>query len=851
MSNRVRLVAGVLLGGLFLLYGGINVWATAELMRHSAVAGWLPGSQRGDVVRVGPVRPGPPVEDALRTGDELVAIDGAGVSPPFDLRGVLHGPPRPYRLLIRRDGTLRELVLHTVPYGLSVASAFLLAFLAVSLLFLLAGGALFLLRPLDQRANLLALAFALCSASGDTVFPLDRLPGWMLAVVGTSQALTVLLWPVLLHFFLVFPERSRLLERVPRLPLFLYAVPALLSPLAGYAFYLLTVEPGLGFAVFRASSPVVWLLRTLVLAYALAALAALVLNYRHASLVSRRKLRVVVAGTIAGFLPMLLVVGLSFVVDLGSLGLWAGRLMIFWVVLSLALVPLAFGYAIVRHQVIPVRLMIRRGVRYLLVSRGFYLVEAAVLLSMIAYLLTGSRAQALDRLGGRADILATVGIGLAVFGLLQLVNRRVMPAIDRRFFRDAYDAQRILARVGEAARQMGSIDELLGLAAARVEDALHPESMAVFLRDEASGHYACVFPPAPAPDRLSAQARVLESLQVSPRTRDTDLGGLVVPVLAKGDLLGMLSLGPRRGDLPYSRPDRRLLEAIAWQLAYAIENARLVRRMVEEERLRREIAMASEVQRRLFPARPPETRRLELAGLCHPAQGVGGDYYDFLELGDGKIGIAVADVAGKGISAALLMSVVQASLRSQAGSVPPCDLVASMNRLLYRSAARNRFATFFYAEFDEPTGRLTYVNAGHNPPLLLRAASSPENGPRRGSRGGNGGGGVAVAVAPAEAKLLSLKTGGLVIGAMPATTYEQAVVDLAPGDLLVAYTDGVTEAFDHAGEEFGEERLWEAVAASAHLPAAEMAEAIVSSVRGFCGDAPQYDDITLVAAKVR
>jgi sigma-B regulation protein RsbU (phosphoserine phosphatase) len=602
--------------------------------------------------------------------------------------------------------------------------------------------------------------------------------------------------------------------------------------------------------VFREPSPLVWLVRALVLTYGLAALVVLVLNYRHATVVSRRKLRVVVAGTVAGFLPSLVLLVMSFFVNLASLGLWAGRLLIFWAVLSLALVPLAFGYAIVRHQVIPIRLMIRRGVRYLLVSRGFYLVEAVVLVSVIGYLLSGSRARALDRLGGRADILATVGIGLGVFGLLQLANRRVMPLIDRRFFRDAYDAQRILAQVGDAARQMRSIDELLALAAARIEDALHPESIAVFLRDEASGHYAGVLPAGPAADQVSARAGVVEGLQRSPRTRDTELGGLVLPIAAKGDLLGMLSLGPRKGDLPYSRADRRLLEAIAWQLAYAIENARLVRRMAEEERLRREIAMASEVQKRLFPDRPPETRRLELAGVCHPAQGVGGDYYDFLDLGEGRVGVAVADVAGKGISAALLMSVVQASLRSQAGSVAPRELVASMNRLLYRSAARNRFATFFYAEFDERTGRLTYVNAGHNPPLLLRASAGGD-GLLAGRTGASGGDGAAVAVAPAEATLVSLKTGGLVIGAMPATTYEQAEVDLASGDVLLAYTDGVTEAYDPAGDEYGEERLWDVVAASAHLPAAEMADAIVASVRRFCGDAPQYDDITLVAAKVR
>ena len=140
-------------------------------------------------------------------------------------------------------------------------------------------------------------------------------------------------------------------------------------------------------------------------------------------------------------------------------------------------------------------------------------------------------------------------------------------------------------------------------------------------------------------------------------------------------------------------------------MAFIIENAKLFQRMVEEERLRRELSIATEVQRRLFPASPPEVASLELSGFCQPAREIGGDYYDFLILDDGQIGIAVADVAGKGISAALLMSTVQASLRSQAiaarGSLS--DLVSTMNRLMYSSTGAASYATSIYAQFDEVT----------------------------------------------------------------------------------------------------------------------------------------------------
>jgi sigma-B regulation protein RsbU (phosphoserine phosphatase) len=149
-----------------------------------------------------------------------------------------------------------------------------------------------------------------------------------------------------------------------------------------------------------------------------------------------------------------------------------------------------------------------------------------------------------------------------------------------------------------------------------------------------------------------------------------------------------------------------------------------------------------------------------------------------------------------------------------------------MNELLYRSTARNSFATFFLAQFDERSGRLTYVNAGHNPPLLVRRR--PDAAP----------------------SVRSLSTGGMVLGALSDASYDQESVDLEPGDVLVAYTDGVTESFDAAGEEFGEERLRDVILASAHLPAAALAETVVAAARAWSVGEPQHDDLTLIVARV-
>ncbi|HYY56000.1 MAG TPA: GAF domain-containing SpoIIE family protein phosphatase [Pyrinomonadaceae bacterium] len=542
--------------------------------------------------------------------------------------------------------------------------------------------------------------------------------------------------------------------------------------------------------------------------------------------------------------------------------------------------------------------------------------EIAALCAMLGFWLGG---------GGLRSGLAGAATALGLTGLLlAMVLRRVSNVIDRRFLQEKYDEQRILADLGHAARAVTTIEQLFKLVVDNIQDALHTENVSIFVRDDASGNYVCginaphIFSPQASPARplsLERDAFVVRRLKklgiplgVGPkdfevwaqalasdtsarreaREDETDVlrqinSRLLVQIMMKDELVGIISLGPRIGDKPYSPEDKRMLMAIAGQMAFIIENAKLVQRMVEEERLRRELSVATEVQRRLFPAHPPEVASLELAGFCQPAREVGGDYYDFLSLDDGQIGLAVADVAGKGISAALLMSTVQASLRSQAiaarGTLS--DLVSTMNRLMYSSTGAESYATFFYAQFDELSRRLTYVNAGHNPPFLMRPRrearaegedlqTAPAYAARRlrasipVARGEAPGAASAAAAAVLEApsdelsdasfaeeSCLRLTGGGPVIGVFRSCVYEQESVQLRSGDVLLAYTDGVTEAFNQEGEEFGEERLEELLRASLHLSAEEVRDRLVRGVRDWCTGAPQHDDLTFIVLKVK
>jgi predicted permease len=309
---------------------------------------------------------------------------------------------------------------------------------------------------------------------------------------------------------------------------------------------------------------------------------------------------------------------------------------------------------------------------------------------------------------------------------------------------------------------------------------------------------------------------------------------LAVPLRTRSEILGVLLLGKRPQRAGFSAHEKQVLRAGADQFTLMIENARLTNRVVEQETLRRDIALASDVQRRLLPDAPPQVDGVDFAAASVPARRIGGDYYDFVELRDREIGIALADVSGKGVAAALIMSVVQASLRiiSSEGGIAPPRLIARMNEFVYRSTPASKYATFFYAQLDEGCRQLRYVNAGHNAPYLLRA-------------------GRRSAADPALPEIEQLSVGGTVVGMFPEMSYEEATVELCPGDVLFVFTDGVPEAHSPENEEFGEERLQQLLGQTAHLAAAEISARISNEMKNWIRDAEQYDDLTFIVMKVR
>jgi serine phosphatase RsbU (regulator of sigma subunit) len=240
-----------------------------------------------------------------------------------------------------------------------------------------------------------------------------------------------------------------------------------------------------------------------------------------------------------------------------------------------------------------------------------------------------------------------------------------------------------------------------------------------------------------------------------------------------------------------------------------------------KEALERDLEIAREVQRELLPRTTPSIRGLEMAGVCRSAVGVGGDYFDYLPFGDDRLGLVVADVSGKGIPASLLMAGLQASVRTLGlTTLSPCEINRRLNEIMHESTSASRYATFFFAFYDSSTRLLTYSNAGHHPPLLV----------------GSGG-------------TTRLTAGGRPIGILEGSTYEEDRCELAVGDLVAMFTDGVVETPNRADEEFGEERLIRILTARRTENLDEIIRHVLEELENWSGGAPPHDDVTLVLAR--
>lgn len=573
----------------------------------------------------------------------------------------------------------------------------------------------------------------------------------------------------------------------------------------------------------------------------------------HANLDARRRLRVLAAGGSAALAPSFILIVLGVLDRIAPAGSPWRTPIVAAALVPLLLFPVTMAYVIVVQRAMDVRVALRMGARYLLAKNGLrvaiFLFMLPLGLLIMRFVLRSDQTSAVKA--------AAVGAYVAVFTAVFLTARRMFREIDRRFFREAYDEEQVLTDLADQVRTMVDAKALIETLANRVAEAIHIEKIAVLIPEGgvfraayAKGYAAGDIPVLPELGRTAAHLREAGSPEtVHFDVKDSWLhrgGGLpeeernalraldaetLVPLTARGRLQGILGLGPKRSEQPYSRLDLRLLRSVATQAGMALENSRLAAEFAAEvakrERMNREIEIAREVQEGLFPQKLPEVPGVDLAGACRPAAGIGGDYWDFFALDRGRLALAVGDVAGKGIPAALLMASLQASLRGQTlhETEDLTRLMRDINRLVFDASPSNRYATFFYGQYDPVTRRLDFVNAGHNAPMVFRPS--------------DGGG-----------EILRLEKGGMVVGLMDEAAYRQDAILLEPGDVVVGFSDGISEAMNAAEEEWGEARLVDVIRANATLSARELLGRIFEEADRFVAGAKQHDDMTVVVLRV-
>ncbi|HYC62090.1 MAG TPA: SpoIIE family protein phosphatase [Thermoanaerobaculia bacterium] len=477
-------------------------------------------------------------------------------------------------------------------------------------------------------------------------------------------------------------------------------------------------------------------------------------------------------------------------------------------------VPISFAVAILKYRLMNIDLLIRRTVVYAILSGAI----------VVVYLgLVGGLGTILVNVAGLKNQTMVIASTLIVALLFVPVRNKLQTLVDRNLFRHKYDYPEALRAIATETRMARDAGEFLASAAEKLQQALQSRALVIFA--ERQDEYV-------ATAKIGVSDALIGHLRVSrkfadmldrpfdPRRRNVPedaaktLSRIDAVLVAPIGSRGFVALAPKLSGGEFDVEDIDFLRSAADQIGIGVDRIRM---QVEEE----DYAQAREIQETLLPREMPSVERLELSGVWQPARTMGGDYYDLLKLGEHELAVCIGDVAGKGMPAALLMSGLQAAVRASASNSPR-DLCERVRRVVVSSLSGGRFVTFFYAMLDTASMTMRWCNAGHNAPILVRA----------------------------DGTMLRLTDGGPAFTRLFRDAYQERELALLPGDRLVLFTDGVSEATDAAGEQFSEERIEELVADSRELDANELQRTIVDAASSFAGGELE-DDLTLVVVRVQ
>jgi sigma-B regulation protein RsbU (phosphoserine phosphatase) len=501
-------------------------------------------------------------------------------------------------------------------------------------------------------------------------------------------------------------------------------------------------------------------------------------------------------------------------------------------------VPISYGYSIFRYRLMDIDLIIKKSIIYAIVTAtiaAFYVLIVFFTGNILGDLISQ----------GKNEALSIIAIIIIAF-MFDPLKRSVQEWVDKVFYRERHNYERALMEFGKTLPLQVELKQILNSVVETISTTMHTDRVAVVLFDGKSGNEVVSKNVPEECCRLNGDPNGIRSLlqetketqpipllkeeyndrKVSSAELDklADSGiELSIPMLLQDRLIGAINVGRKRSEKVYSKEDIDLLATLAGQTAIAVENSRLYEKEKSYISVEQELKLASRIQLEWLPKEPPSIKDFDISGKTLPAKIVGGDYFDFIDIDEKRMAICVGDVSGKGLPAAMLMAHLQSILKSQSLIIrEPKDCVKQTNKLLFKSTTSDMFVTLFFGILNKKDGSFTYCNAGHNYPILYTAAVT---------------------------KPSFLKTGGLILGFKENAAYEQETIKLNHGDLLVMYSDGITDEFNPQGDQFGEDRLIDSINGCKDKNSAEIIDKIMNEVVLFGGTMPQSDDMTMVVLK--
>lgn len=610
---------------------------------------------------------------------------------------------------------------------------------------------------------------------------------------------------------------------------------------------LLDVEPGEGF-ISLIFEPLTYLLKWLVLAFTLLLSSEKTLF----SVINLVYLALAVAFIIRGRARItyeqlrsqtaIIIWGMSLAVALYTAGFLLPEILSFDIsqnvetVLTILALLVGGGsiiWSIISHQFLDVTVLVRQSL--------VYTISSGILVGMYI-LLVGQVDTLITSVFGEKTTIVNIAFIVVALILFQPINVQLDNVIKRFFIKSRTDYRNVMEELSRRLVSVLDLDQLRSIIEKTLRSSVLIEKIHFVLFDDKLKEYV-LLPSEGFPKRVILERNDLFLGGIGQLDKPTMLNRLtlyregsvlfeqmenrrvqlILPLKDAEHMLGFLALTRKLSGFRYNAEDITMLGVISNQLVTAITNARLYIDSLEKQRLSEEMTMARQIQLNLLPKCPPAGVNYSICASSHPSRTIGGDFYDFIPKGDGTFGIVIADASGKGLPAALMVTQIQAMLRSEVGNENNISrILGNVNQYVSEMTTSEKFATLFYGEFSPDTGEFKYSNAGHNYPILVRPDGSHE----------------------------LLSKGGVLIGAFSGAKYQEAYVKMGEDDLLLFYSDGLSEAMNENEEEYGEERIIEYMMKNRHLSSDQIADGILKDVKTFDRADPPRDDTTLIVLKV-